>query len=147
MVADETGLYWTGADVEHATASLLKTSFDGGTVILTSSNVIPSAPVVDAKNIYWGEPGAVKQMPLAGGDVVTVTTDAEGARGLTVDSTTIYWFDALAIKSAPIGGGATTTVLDTSDQGAAFYIQSLAVDETSLYGIGEDGLLFKVTPK
>jgi hypothetical protein len=86
-------------------------------------------------------------MPLAGGDVVTVTTDAEGARGLTVDSTTIYWFDALAIKSAPIGGGATTTVLDTSDQGAAFYIQSLAVDETSLYGIGEDGLLFKVTPK
>jgi hypothetical protein len=95
---------------------------------------------MDATNVYWtecGDPtgGYVREVPKAGGDVITLAT-GDRLSGIAVDRTGVYWVagnpdgSSGAIMKVPLGGGTPTTL--TLRYGTPSH---LAVDGSAVYWV------------
>ena len=116
-------------------------------VTLTLASMLLHAGViaVDSTSVYCGTYDSLVKVPLAGGTVTTLATNAPADKftvrtGLAVDSESVYWDDntAQAVLKVPIGGGKTTTLARTAYLGGYF---NLAIDATSVYWGDETGSL------
>jgi hypothetical protein len=119
-------VYWTNYDTGGAIVSVPTT---GGTpTTLAANQDYPWNLAVDDTNVYWtnygnGDAvtvggsttnGALLQMPLAGGAIVTLASGLETPFGIAVDSSSVYWtsFAVGAVRKVPIGAanGTITTI-------------------------------------
>ncbi len=132
-----------------ADGSILLTPVAGGATTTLVAAAQPVAMVADAANVYWTasagighDAGAVLKVPIGGGTPVTLAPASPGAAwtSIAIDDQNVYFPGVESLCRVPIGGGATVTV---ADQRAA---DGIAVDATSAYFLGEDGV-YRVTPK
>jgi hypothetical protein len=134
---DATSVYWTTGD-----GKVMKAPLDGGaaTTLFDDGGIsVPQGLAVDATNVYWATAGAVKSVPLGGGQAMTLATGSD-ATAVAVDGTHVYWTAGSAIMKVPVGGGAATT-LATGQSASA-----IAIDTTSVYWPNvAEGTIMKVS--
>jgi hypothetical protein len=143
LAIDGANVFWTAS---YSTSqipgpsygvTLWRAPLGGGTGVMfptaTSSLFAPAGVAVDAANLYWTNgDGMLSQMPVGGGDVMTLNPGGDGAAlgDLAIDKTSVYWATPSdrTISKVPIGGGPVVT-LATGQNGIA----RIAVDSTSIY--------------
>jgi hypothetical protein len=83
--------------------------------------------------------GAIKTMPVTGGEVTTLATDLEGVRSFALDDSTLYFVDGGYLSSyvnngkvakLPLGGGPVSTILSGV---MADVFSPLTADDTNVY--------------
>jgi hypothetical protein len=97
------------------------------------------AIALDATHVYWTEPGAgIRKVQKSGGDVVTLTTIANGALVIAVFRDYVYWAESRGygtIRMMPKAGGDVTTVYSNLNMGSHSGIRGLAVDSSGIYWV------------
>jgi hypothetical protein len=144
IVADTDRIYWFDYDASlgYSGGAIRSVPKIGGAVTVVASGLGGvNAFTVDANNVYWTEydiasgDGSVKQVPKAGGTIITLATDFFPT-GIAVDATTVFYSGGAGpsggTKSVPIGGGTVTNIsVGTGSFGAA----SLVQDANYIYGV------------
>ncbi len=130
VVTDGTNVYWANWGTFDALGhsnndgAIMQGSVKGGTPLTLASNLSATACLaVDANNVYWTNigqlggdnlpapnTGAVMQVPIGGGTVVTLASAQPIPLGIAVTGGMVYWTQyALSapglIMSVPAGGG------------------------------------------
>jgi hypothetical protein len=133
LTKDLANVFWTAA-MPYGN-SLWRTPLGGGTAYQVPDDQLfqPGGLAVDATNVYWGnDNGSVEQMPVGGGEVLTLNPDTFDGQvaDLVIDATNIYWADSTlhTVMKVPIGGGIPVT-LAAGQNGLA----RIAVDSTNIY--------------
>jgi hypothetical protein len=61
---------------------------------------------VDSTAVYWSEEGgAIRSVPIDGGEARTVATGTRPAPGLAIGRESVYWGTSEGLMAAPLGGG------------------------------------------
>jgi len=117
--------------------ALMRAPIDGGaaeTFVAVPGNVSRIVQIaLDAENIVWREgrstgfPGAIRRMPLAGGQVVTLM-DGNSPDGMALDDGYVYSANLDSIQRTPLAGGASETLVAGRD-----FAQHIAVGGGELY--------------
>lgn len=138
IAVDSASVYWTGTDLNSATAAVWKVPVGGGaaTPLASSSTADVEDPVLHATSVYWiagGTEGdsAVMRAALSGGAATTLANSSCIYGPLAVDAAHVYWFDCHDLLETPLGGGATVTL-------AGSVGIDLTVDSTSVYWTSTD---------
>ncbi len=110
--------------------------------LMTLTNSLASSLASDVNAIYWTTSfgGAVEEVPLAGGQVVTLV--ASGAYGIAVQSGKVYWTGSGTLNSVPVGGTGASTRLATVPGGVS---SGIGLDSSSVYftaGNGGAGVIY-----
>jgi hypothetical protein len=93
--------------------------------------------------VYWATDtdgsngGDIKKMPMAGGQVSTVTVGAGFVQYMETDGTNVYWTGGGQVKKAPMTGGAPVVI-------GSSVAKNLSTDGTSVFGINSDGWLISI---
>lgn len=98
-----------------------KTPFGGGAIEQLQPTTT-TAVFVQGGTVYWatdvsaGDAGDIRNVPVTGGSISTVTAAAGQVYYLTGDANNLYWVDnaggglSPALRTAPIAGGATVDI-------------------------------------
>ena len=103
----------------------------GGAAMLGTCSTGCARPIVHAGILYWGDPGAgtIRDTPVAGGAVATLTSGLEAVTSLGISGAALYFADGYLLAAVPLAGGTAMSVgLPT---GAP--VGALAVDEARAY--------------
>jgi hypothetical protein len=120
-------------------------------VELASEQMRPYAVAVNATHLYWTtnendpgtpppNPGALKRVPLAGGNAEALASDLITPHTLALDGTSVYWTSFVpktgALEKMPLGGqGAITTLAANQDNCHGLLVAGQAAYFTN-YGSG-----------
>jgi hypothetical protein len=99
---------------------------------------VPNGIAVNATHVYWteggpqestGTPGAVRQVPIAGGAPIPLVPNAGWPTQIAVDAKNAYWGESIgATMEVPLAGG---TPMSLGESG-----RSIAVDGSNVYATG-----------
>jgi hypothetical protein len=116
----------------------------GGPVTPFVSGVGAGELVVDEKNVYWadGLSNMIRAVPLGGGSPTTLSAVPCSPRGLAQDEMNLYvsCLDANGAIFKIAKSGGTPEILASAEG----FVQSVAVDATSVYWARNDGSVVKV---
>jgi hypothetical protein len=123
-------VYWT------TQGSLCALPAAGGlvtTLVSTASwSGTPTQIAADAANVYFYSRAGVQQVPVGGGGVVALTSNAYAGNGVAVDASNVYFtgvaYGNEGVFFMPIGGG-TVTTLAVDDESPT----NIAVDANAVY--------------
>lgn len=155
IAVDNTDVFFMESGGE---GNLFKVSKDGGTVINLASliYITRNRVVVDSTYAYFTETGsvgggAVKKVPKAGGDVITLASNLNDPKAIALDSSSVYFVECGTLT--PCGGLALGSVMRVSKDGGVvttlanslgvrYYNIGVAVDDTAVYFVdpGDGGL-------
>jgi hypothetical protein len=148
IASDDVSVYWAAGE------TVISVPVTGGTVTTVTSegNGFSRSIALTGTDVYWTNRGSVMSVPKAGGPIVTFAADQDEPGQLALDTTSVYWTDSAEscqgptscpgpVVRAPLGGGTPDTIAESSGGGSL-----IAVDDTSLYFSGVDGIV-RLTPK
>jgi hypothetical protein len=136
LATDGTNIYWASWGTYDAQGNsnndgtIQMGSVNGGTPTTLAKNLsAPACMVVDANNVYWTNlgkmggnnlpalnTGAVMQVPIGGGQVVTLASQESVPVGIALRGNDVYWTEyglgSLGlVLTAPKGGGAVVPLV------------------------------------
>ena len=140
LAVNSSSVFW----VETSAMVIKKISLAGGAVTTLASSAHTQELAVDENNVYWVDSmdKQIRSVPVDGGPVALLGTTPYLPMGLAQDAANLYIssFDAngAILKVAKTGGNPQVIA---SGHG---FVQSLAVDASSVYWAGTDWMVLKV---
>jgi hypothetical protein len=140
IAVDTTAVYWVDQGLcsdTGCTGTVMKISKCGGTATTLASGQSPYTLAINATTAFWDGLGEVLSVPLAGGTVTTVVSNARsiGPNALALYGESLYWTNnnaPAAVMTVGLDGGAPIT-LATSAAPERDFSSFLAVDSTGVY--------------
>lgn len=116
LAVDGAHVYWVNGlptnQTDHSSNPINRVAIAGGETVAIADDLAAVTLVADATHLYWStvlwyglaEPaGAVRRIPLAGGEVEDLATGQQSAWALALADTMVYWANAgdYTINSVP----------------------------------------------
>jgi hypothetical protein len=161
IVVGNGNVYWSdlnGKDSTGYAGQVLSVPVGGGTPVVFGDKAMGDLAMNSTAMFWLGsrEGYASDEMivtePLAGGTQVTLAYASQGTTQLgplVADDSSLYCFalhfdvGTSDIVKLPLGSGAPTTITS----GVGQKVNEMALDDTSLYWIDDDGRIMRLTPK
>jgi hypothetical protein len=80
--------------------------------------------VTDGGSLYWADAGGLRKVPLGGGAVTTLATDAKAGLSVAYSTGRIYYTSGNTIRSVPRTGGASRTEVTAPSEVTAMSMHS-----------------------
>ena len=152
IIIDNENAYWINSTVSPNEYSIQKVPLDGSppTTITTTSFQPIDTMVRDDTYLYWvvgrfPDPGIIKRIPLAGGDITEIYTVANGITGnLTIEGSDLIVAEIVypypnnyRLLKIPAGGGSATVLATLAQNPVPLKITT---DATTIYWFDDTGV-------
>jgi hypothetical protein len=151
LITDGTNLYYSGND-----QGMFSVPVSGGQPVLISPHNMPGAaysslysfPALADGFLYWQHYGYIYSVPVGGGALTTVVEPIGSEAGssypeLVIDGDYLYYLNG-GLQKAALDGSSRTMVLR---DGGVYNVNSIAIDESSVYMFAASGQSIIKVPK